>query len=58
MKDFDIETVLGDKKEIVSVRDNHQRFVTIDINKTADKVRFVPKFSGCGEFRVFDFEIE
>lgn len=58
VKDFDIETVFGDKKEIVSVRDNHQRFVTIDINKTADKVRFVPKLSGCGEFRVFDFEIE
>ena len=58
VKDFDIEIFCGDTKETVSVRDNHQRFVTVDINKTADKIRFVPKASDCGNFRVFDFEIE
>ncbi len=58
IKAYDIEIICGGEREVVSVNDNHQRFVIHDVNRLAEKIRFVPKKSDCGEFRLFDFEVE
>lgn len=58
IKAYDIEIICGGEREKMSVYDNHQRFVIHDINRLAEKIRFVPKESDCGEFRLFDFEVE
>ena len=58
IKAYDIEIICGGEREVVSVNDNHRRFVIHDVNRLAEKIRFVPKKSDCGEFRLFDFEVE
>lgn len=58
IKAYDIEIICGGEREVVSVNDNHLRFVIRDVNRLAEKIRFVPKKSDCGEFRLFDFEVE
>ena len=51
------ENKAGEKVEI-HIENNHQRFVRHAVDWVVSKVRFVPLADrGCGEFRLFDFEI-
>jgi len=51
------ENKAGEKVEL-HIENNHQRFMRHAVDWIVSKVRFVPLTDrGCGEFRLFDFEI-
>lgn len=44
---------------VISVCDNHQRFVRHNVNWRVNKISFIPiSTHGCESFRLFDFEIQ
>lgn len=60
IRDYRIEGVAEDGTEhIINIRDNHQRFVTHDIDWQAKTIRFIPlRTFGDEHFRLFSFEIQ
>lgn len=49
----------GGEKFVITVCDNHQRYVRHTVEWNVSKLRFVPVSThGCEQFRLFDFEIE
>lgn len=60
IKEYRIEgkNTAGEKFEI-SVSDNHQRFVRHRVDWQIKEISFIPiSTHGCGDFRMFDFEIK
>ena len=60
IKEYRIEGENADgERFVISVSDNHQRFVRHEVMWKVKKVRFVPiSTHGCEDFRLFDFEIK
>lgn len=52
------ETANG-KQNIISIDNNHQRFILHNVDWKIKKLRFTPiSTNGCEEFRLFDFEVK
>lgn len=59
IKEYIVEGIKENgETEIIDVRNNHQRFVINNVDWNVKKIRLIPVSTyGCGEFRIFGFEL-
>lgn len=60
IKEYRIEGESADGERFeIAISDNHQRLVRHKVKWTVRRLRFIPiSTHGCGEFRLFDFEVK